>query len=143
MDLILTRNDMCELESIVEKELLVSGADHVIIVDMSGNLILERGCSQMDDIFSLAALSAANFAATAEIAKLIGEEDFTLLFHKGDKKNIHFSRLGKNHIIITLFNENVSLGLIRLRLNKVVDQLSSIFASAGGKTLGLHRSEQE
>lgn len=135
MSLILTRNDMLELEGIVQKELLESGADHVIIVDMSGNLILECGSSKMDDIFSLAALSAANFAATAEIAKLIGEEDFTLLFHKGDKKNIHFSRLGRNHIIITLFNENVSLGLIRLRLNKVIDQLSSIFASAGGKNI--------
>jgi predicted regulator of Ras-like GTPase activity (Roadblock/LC7/MglB family) len=132
MNLILTRNDISELENIIERELLVSGADHVIIVDMSGNLILERGSSQMDDIFSLAALSAANFAATAEIAKLIGEEDFTLLFHKGDKRNIHFSRLGKDHIIITLFNESVSLGLIRLRLNKVIDQLSSIFIAAGG-----------
>lgn len=133
MSMILTRNDISRLENIVDAELLVAGADHVIIVDMSGNLILDRGKSQMDDIFSLAALSAANFAATAEIAKLIGEEDFTLLFHKGDKRNIHFSRLSRDHIIITLFDESVSLGLIRLRLNNVVDRLSAIFDGAEGK----------
>jgi len=102
-------------------------------VDMSGNLIMQQGSMHMEDIFSLAALSAANFAATAEIAKLIGEEDFSLLFHKGDKRNIHFSRLGREHIIITLFNESVSLGLIRLKLNRAIEQMASIFKGLEGK----------
>jgi len=133
MSLIVTREQILQLESIVGKELLDAGADHVIIVDMSGNLIMQQGSMHMEDIFSLAALSAANFAATAEIAKLIGEEDFSLLFHKGDKRNIHFSRLGREHIIITLFNETVSLGLIRLKLNRAIEQMSSIFKGLEGK----------
>ncbi|HOI93192.1 MAG TPA: roadblock/LC7 domain-containing protein [Syntrophobacter fumaroxidans] len=133
MSLIVTREQILQLESIVGKELLDAGADHVIIVDMSGNLIMQQGSMHMEDIFSLAALSAANFAATAEIAKLIGEEDFSLLFHKGDKRNIHFSRLGREHIIITLFNETVSLGLIRLKLNRAIEQMASIFKGLEGK----------
>lgn len=133
MSLIVTRNDISKLESIVGKELLDAGADHVIIVDFSGNLIMQMGSLEMNDIFSLCALSAANFAATAEIAKLIGEEDFTLLFHKGDTRNIHFSRLGKEYIIITLFNENVSLGLIRLKLNNAIEQLATVFEGLEGK----------
>ncbi|ABK16018.1 roadblock/LC7 domain-containing protein [Syntrophobacter fumaroxidans] len=133
MSLIVTREQILQLESIVGKELLDAGADHVIIVDMSGNLIMQQGSMHMEDIFSLAALSAANFAATAEIAKLIGEEDFSLLFHKGDKRNIHFSRLGREHIIITLFNESVSLGLIRLKLNRAIEQMASIFKGLEGK----------
>lgn len=133
MSLIVTREQILQLESIVGKELLDAGADHVIIVDMSGNLIMQQGSMHMEDIFSLAALSAANFAATAEIAKLIGEEDFSLLFHKGDKRNIHFSRLGRKHIIITLFNETVSLGLIRLKLNRAIEQMASIFKGLEGK----------
>ena len=95
----------------------------------------------MEDTLSLAVLSAANFAATVEIARLIGEEDFTLLFHKGDKRNIHFSRLGDEYIIITLFNEGVSLGLIRLRLNKAIERMISIFEGAEGKARGLYRPE--
>ncbi len=143
MSLIVTRNEISKLESIVGKELLEAGADHVIIVDFSGNLIMQQGSLQMKDIFSLAALSAANFAATAEIAKLIGEEDFSLLFHKGDKRNIHFSKLGNEYIIITLFNENVSLGLIRLKLNRAVEQMSAVFDGLEGKTSGLYRPQQE
>ena len=86
-----------------------------MLTDLSGNLIMERGSLHMEDIFSLAAVSAANFAATAEIARLIGEDDFALLYHKGGRRNVHFSRLAKDYLIITLFNDNVSLGLIRLK----------------------------
>ena len=130
MSLILTKNEIRKLERIISERLLDSGAEHVIVVDLSGNLLMQCGSLEMDDIFSLAALSAANFAATAEIAKLIGEEDFTLLFHKGDKRNIHFSRLAKDYLIITLFNDNVSLGLIRLKLGSAIQQMCTIFESA-------------
>jgi predicted regulator of Ras-like GTPase activity (Roadblock/LC7/MglB family) len=130
MSLILTKNDIRKLEGIIAEKLLDSGAEHVIVVDLSGNLLMHSGSLEMSNIFSLAALSAANFAATAQIAKLIGEEDFTLLFHKGDKRNIHFSRLGKDYLIITLFNDNVSLGLIRLKLGSAIHNMSAVFESA-------------
>lgn len=132
MSLILTRNEISQLEEIISEKLLDSGAEHVMVVDLSGNLIIQCGSLEMEDVFSLAALSAANFAATAEIARLIGEEDFTLLFHKGDKRNIHFSRLGKDYLIITLFNDNVSLGLIRLKLGTAVEQMWAVFGGMEG-----------
>jgi predicted regulator of Ras-like GTPase activity (Roadblock/LC7/MglB family) len=143
MNLVLTRNEMAKLGEVLEKEILSAGADHVMIVDMAGNLILDRGFREVQDIFSLAALSAANFAATAEIARLIGEEDFTLLFHKGGKRNIHFSRLGNEYIIITLFGEEVSLGLIRLKVTRALEKLLEIFDTKGGAECGLHRSQQK
>ena len=130
MSLILTKNEIRKLEKIISERLLDSGAEHVIVVDLSGNLLMQCGSLEMDDIFSLAALSAANFAATAEIAKLIGEEDFTLLFHKGDKRNVHFSRLAKDYLIITLFNDNVSLGLIRLKLGSAIREMCAIFGGS-------------
>ena len=94
MSFYLSKNATAQLEQIITKELLDAGAEHVVIVDTTGNLVMERGTIEMDDIMALAVLSAANFAATAEIARLIGEDDFTLLFHKGDDKNIHFTRVG-------------------------------------------------
>jgi len=133
MSLILTKNEVHKIEEVIEVELLQGGADHVIMIDMSGNLLLERGSLRVDDIMSLAVLSAANFAATAQIAKLIGEEDFSLLFHKGDKRNIHFSRLGKGHLMITLFNDNISLGLIRLKSNNVAQKLMPLLDGLEGK----------
>lgn len=133
MSLILKKDEVHKLEEIIDKELLHCGAQHVVIVDMAGNLILHRGALEMEDIMSLAVLSAANFAATAQIAKLIGEEDFTLLFHKGDRRNIHFNRLGKECIIITLFDDGVSLGLIRLKSQNAIERLSAILGGLEGR----------
>ena len=127
MNLVLTKSDIGKLEEIISDQLLDSGAEHVVLADLSGNLIMERGSLEMEDVFSLAAVSAANFAATAEIARLIGEQDFALLFHKGGKHNVHFSRLAKDYLIITLFNDNVSLGLIRLKLGSAIDEMRTIF----------------
>lgn len=132
MNLVLTREKTERLETIIQRDLIEAGAQHVIIVDQSGNLIVEQGTLEVTDILSLAVLLAANFAATAEIARLVGETDFSLLFHKGDKTNIHFSKLGDNHIIITFFDDNVSLGLIRLRSTNAIDQLTSILSSKEG-----------
>ena len=134
MNLVLTKDDIATLEEIISDQLLDSGAEHVILADLSGNLIMERGSLKMNDVFSLAAVSAANFAATAEIARLIGEQDFALLYHKGGKRNVHFSRLAKDYLIITLFSDNVSLGLIRLKLGSAVSKMRSIFGGSEGRS---------
>ena len=130
MNLILTKDEMGKLEEIISGRLLDSGAEHVVVADLSGNLIIQCGSLEMEDVFSLAAVSAANFAATAEIARLIGEQDFTLLFHKGGKHNVHFSRLAKDYLIITLFSDNVSLGLIRLKLGSAINEMSAVFGKS-------------
>jgi len=81
------------------------------------------------DILSLSALTAANFGATAEIARMLGEEEFTLLFHKGRSENVYFSAIGEHVIMVTLFDDKTSLGLIRLQINKIIDELSIILSS--------------
>ncbi len=126
MDLVLSRDSIARLEQILEKELLKSGVRHAFVVDASGNLITERGELAMEDLLPLAALSAANFGATERMAALIGEEDFTLLFHKGKTCNIHFCRMNENFILVTLFGNDVPIGLIRLGSGRAVEQMVPI-----------------
>ena len=78
---------------------------------------------------SLSALTAANFGATAEIAKILGEEEFTLLFHKGRNENVYFSAIGEHVILVTLFDDRTSLGVIRLQISKIIDELSKILST--------------
>lgn len=108
--------------------LIDAGAHTVLLVDQAGNII--TSCGGYDhgsmDFISLAALTAANFAATSQIAKLIGEDDFSLLFHKGKKDSIHFARIGNDFILVTIFGDDISLGLIRLRVSELVGELLSI-----------------
>jgi len=126
MDLVLSKEAINSIIAILDEDLLRAGADCVLLVDRSGNLIVNRGDPANLDVVALAALSAANFGATAEIAKLIGEDDFTLLFHKGKNENIHFTKVGRGFILITLFGKDVSLGVIRLKTAKVTEDLLPI-----------------
>jgi predicted regulator of Ras-like GTPase activity (Roadblock/LC7/MglB family) len=123
MDLVLSKEAINSIIAILDEDLLRAGADCVLLVDRSGNLIVNRGDPANLDVVALAALSAANFGATAEIAKLIGEDDFALLFHKGRNENIHFTKVGRGFILITLFGKDVSLGVIRLKTAKVTEDL--------------------
>lgn len=90
-----------------------------MIIDTAGSLILQIGDKVELDAVSLAAVAAANFAATEQIACLIGERDFVLLFYKGHNESFHFSRVGSEYIIVTIFSNTLSLGLLRLKIAEV------------------------
>ncbi|NLI82717.1 MAG: roadblock/LC7 domain-containing protein [Deltaproteobacteria bacterium] len=138
MNLVLSRESIYLLESILEKELLCNGVDHAFIIDTAGTLISEGGKLPMEDILPLAALSAANFGATEKMARMIGEKDFSLLFHKGTTHNIHLSRINKDFILVALFGNDVAIGLIRHGSNKAAEQIIPILTNEEDSLGGLH-----
>jgi len=128
-DLVLTAPILEETRNHIEAALIKAGVHTVLLIDQAGNVVARCGQeNQRMDMISLAALTAANFAATSQIAKLIGEDDFSLLFHKGKKDSIHFARIGTDLILVTIFGDSVSLGLVRLRVAELTKTLQEIFA---------------
>jgi predicted regulator of Ras-like GTPase activity (Roadblock/LC7/MglB family) len=126
MNIVITKKDLEEITRCLERMVSSSSAHSVLLIARSGQLIANHGDTLDIDISALSALTAANFGATAEIAKLLGEEEFTLLFHKGKNENVYFSALGEHVIMVTLFDDKTSLGLIRLRINQVHEELSQL-----------------
>jgi len=57
----------------------------------------------------------------------VGESEFSLLFHKGEKSSIHFSKANEDTLLITMFNKDISLGLVRLKVSEVLKQINQIF----------------
>lgn len=129
MNIILTKKDLEKIDLCLNKMVLSSLAHSVLLIDRSGQLITQHGNTPDIDILSLSALTAANFGATAEIARILGEEEFTLLFHKGRSENVYFTAIGEDVIMVILFDDTTSLGLIRLRMNQIIDELSKIISS--------------
>jgi predicted regulator of Ras-like GTPase activity (Roadblock/LC7/MglB family) len=129
MNIIITKKDLEKINVCLDKVVSSSRAHSVLLIDRSGQLIAHHGNTPGIDILSLSALTAANFGATAEIARILGEEEFTLLFHKGRSENVYFSAIGEHVIMVTLFDDNTSLGLIRLQINKIVDELLNVLSS--------------
>jgi predicted regulator of Ras-like GTPase activity (Roadblock/LC7/MglB family) len=129
MNIVITEKDMKKINYCLNKMLSSSMAHSCLLIDRSGQLIAHHGNTPEIDILSLSALTAANFGATAEIARMLGEEEFTLLFHKGRSENVYFSAIGEHVIMVTLFDDRTSLGLIRLQINKVIDELTIILST--------------
>jgi len=128
MNIVITKKDIEKIDFCLNKVVSSSLAHSVLLIDRSGQLIAHHGNTPGIDILSLSALTAANFGATAEIARILGEEEFTLLFHKGRSENVYFSAVGEHVIMVTLFDDRTSLGMIRLQINKIIGELSKILS---------------
>ena len=127
-DFVLTSSMLEKAKNILVSSLVDAGVRTVLLIDSAGNILVNCGQEANElDTTSLAALAAANLGATSQIAKLIGEDDFMLLFHKGKNGNINFGRIGIDLILITIFGEEVSLGLVRCRIADISESLRVIF----------------
>lgn len=123
---------MYEEEYLQIKEILArlqgdSNSKIVFLVDKNGQQIAAHGDMKGVDATSLASLTAGNVAATDGLAKLIGEKEFSILFHEGERDNIHISLVAQRVILVVIFDEKSSLGLVRLRVKKASLELEKTF----------------
>ncbi len=108
-------------------------ASAILFADMSGQLISQRGNTDNMNTTVLSALAASDFAATSEMAKLVGEEaKFKLLFHEGEKRNVYLSNVGDNFFLVVVFDVSVTLGLIRIYTKKAIEDLNIILEDESG-----------
>ncbi|WP_303721860.1 roadblock/LC7 domain-containing protein [Malonomonas rubra] len=121
--------------SILEKMLRESNSKVIFLVDKNGQLIAATGETANLDTTSLASLTAGNIAATGGLAKLIGEKEFSILFHEGEKDNIHISIVGGRVILVVIFDQRSSLGLVRLRVKKTSLDLAGVFEDLAKKAM--------
>ena len=78
-------------------------------------------------VYSLAALAAGNFGAVNAMAKIVGEDEFSLLFHKGQDENLHFSKVNNELLLITVFGNDVSLGFLRLKIAESIERIRGLW----------------
>ena len=128
------------ISAVIEKLLRESNAKVIFLVDKNGQLIAGCGETENLDTTSLASLTAGNIAATGGLAKLIGEKEFSILFHEGEKDNIHISIIAQRVILVVIFDHRSSLGLVRLRVKKASDELAAIFQDLAVKSAEMEKT---
>ena len=132
MSYTLGEKQLDDIEKVLKDDIVELGVNCVFIIDMAGNIIANLDNGQMKhDIYSLAALAAGNFGAVSAMAKIIGEDEFSLLFHKGKSENIHFSKILNDFLMITIFSNEVSLGFLRLKVAEAIEKLNKILDPQG------------
>jgi predicted regulator of Ras-like GTPase activity (Roadblock/LC7/MglB family) len=125
---IISQEQLEQIDEILSQKLIKLGVDCAIIIDMAGNIITvkDNGKSKYD-IYSFAALAAGNFATVDAMAKLVGETEFSLLFHKGQDSNIHFSKIDDELLLISMFGREISLGFLRLNVVDAIEQIQKVW----------------
>src|SRR3982751_7079064 len=122
-----------QLKLVITRLSADANAKFVFLVDKNGQQIAAHGEMLNLDTTSLASLTAGNVAATDGLAHLIGEQGFPVLSHEGERDNIHISIVANRVILVVIFDERSSLGLVRLRVRRAMAELEKIFADIASK----------
>lgn len=123
-------------QAVLKKLLADSYAKVVFLIDKNGSMLCAAGATGEFDTTSLASLAAGNIAATGGLASLIGEKEFSILFHEGEKDNMHISVIDNRLILVVIFDKRSSVGLVRLRVRKADDELSRILHDVDARKSG-------
>ena len=126
-DLIMYDEEFKRIKEVLSRLRMETNAKVAFLVDKNGQQIAAQGALEGLDTTSLASLTAGNVAATDGLARLIGEKEFSVLFHEGERDNIHISIVGQRVILVVIFDERSSLGLVRLRVRKASQELEKVF----------------
>ncbi len=132
-DLVLYDEEFRKIKDSLNRLAADANANVVFLVDKNGQQIAAVGDLQTLDTTSLASLTAGNVAATDGLARLIGEREFSILFHEGERDNIHISIVAQRVILVVIFDERTSLGLVRLRVRRAMAELDRIFEDIAAK----------
>jgi predicted regulator of Ras-like GTPase activity (Roadblock/LC7/MglB family) len=132
-DLVLYDEEFRKIKDSLQRLASDANANVVFLVDKNGQQIAAVGDVQSIDTTSLASLTAGNVAATDGLARLIGEKEFSILFHEGERDNIHISIVAQRVILVVIFDERTSLGLVRLRVRRAMAELEKIFEDIAQK----------
>jgi predicted regulator of Ras-like GTPase activity (Roadblock/LC7/MglB family) len=127
--MVMYEEEFNQIQTIVDRLVRDANSKVVFIIDKNGQLIAAAGDTEHLDTTSLASLTAGNIAATGGMAKLLRENEFNTQYHEGEKANIHIQLVGNRVILVVIFDNKTSLGLVRLRVKKASEELNGIFES--------------
>ena len=122
-----TEDDFGAITTSLQKFLHDSNARCALLVDRTGQLVATVGEQPKFDPTAFATLTAADFSANDQLARLIGETDFNSLFHQGEKESMYLADIARRVILVVLFDNRTTLGLVRLKMKHTVDELTKLF----------------
>ena len=99
----------------------------LLLVDRTGQVVANVGEPPQFDPQAFASLTAADFSANDQLAKMIGEHEFSSLFHQGEKESMYLADVARRVILVALFDSRTTLGLVRLKVKGTVETLTKVF----------------
>ena len=123
----LDENDYQKIMKILASLLEETISRSALLVDRTGQLLANAGEELSFDPTAFASLTAADFSANDQLAKMIGEDEFASLFHQGEKESIYLADIAHKVILVVLFDNRTTVGMVRLKVKQAVGDLTKVF----------------
>ena len=140
--LILTKTEITQIHRALLQMLKQSEAKCAMLVDADGKCLAKKGFTANIDTDVLAALIAGSFASTRAMAKLVGETDFSVLFHQGERDHIHNILVDNNTILTVIFDDRTTIGMVRLYSKECSKSLKETISQARQKKIPVGKQIQ-
>lgn len=106
-------------------DLVVSSqAITAMLITKEGHNVAEAGNTTNLNTTAIAALVAGMFTATREVARLVGEKQFSILLQQGEKRHIHISLVTGSTMMIVVFEDYQRIGRVRHEARKAGELLA-------------------
>ena len=122
-----SENDFKLIQQHLQAFLRDANARCALLVDRTGQLVATVGDPPQFDSTAFASLTAADFSANDQLAKMIGEPEFASLVHQGEKESMYLADVAKRVILVVLFDQRTTLGLVKLKGKGTVEVLNKVF----------------
>jgi len=119
--------DATRIGALLNSLLREANARTALLVDRAGQMVATVGEEPRFDPVAFATLTAADFSANDQLARMLGENEFGALFHQGDRDSLYLADVARRVILVVLFDNRTTLGLVKLRVRGVVEALSALF----------------
>lgn len=121
------KQDIDRIDQVLADFLRLSGAKCALLIDKEGHLVTKRGELRTIALDTISALVAGSFAATKEMARLLGESEFSAMFHQGQRDNIQLSLVGDRTLLTILFDDRTTVGMVRLYASETAKRLAAVY----------------
>ena len=121
--------DAVRMQALLATLLREANARTALLVDRTGQMLATAGEEPRFDPVAFASLTAADFSANDQLARMLGESEFGALFHQGEKDSLYLADIARRVILVVLFDNRTTLGLVKLRVRGVVENLSALFTA--------------
>ena len=118
-----TQDDFTSITESLKRFLAETNSQAAMLVDRSGQLVTTVGEAAGLDTTAFATLTAADYSANDQLAKLVGENDFSSLFHHGEK-SIYVADVARRLLLVIIFDSRTTVGLVRLRIKAEIEELT-------------------
>jgi predicted regulator of Ras-like GTPase activity (Roadblock/LC7/MglB family) len=134
-------DDLQRIAGLLQSFLGEAGARCAFLLDRYGRPLTAAGDIEGLDQTSFASLAAADFEASDQLAGLLGEREFTALYHQGVHGSMYLSDIAEIAILAAVFDRRTTLGMVRLKTREVVPRIRAVLAELEARPQGDRRLE--